>query len=378
MQKNIALFGVVNLPEMEAAAVQVMRSGRIASGEYVGKFEAAFGRLTGQTHVVTTVDMTSAIFLALHLSGVTPGDEVLTTAFACLSTNSAIAQKGAVPVWVDVKPGSIEIDLEDLAAKITPKTKAVLLYHVAGYPGPARELALLCKKHGIQLIEDCDNALLAERDAEQVGSHGDFAVYSFYPNRQINATDGGALVCKNPNHATRARRLRRFGIDATTFRTTEGEVNPASDILEIGWALTMSNLCTALACAQLPSVHDRIAKTRANAATLGKLLANIPGLTAVPIGSTVNPVYWGYLMFAQDRDRLLTYLKTNGVMASRVHFRNDRYTGFNATHQGELPHTNYLMDHILAIPCGWWLNEDDLGYIGNTMLQAYSAKLQPK
>lgn len=375
MQKNIALFGVVNLPEMETAALQVMRSGRIASGEYVGKFEAGFGTLIGQTHVVTTVDMTSAIFMALHLSGVNVGDEVLTTAFACLSTNSAIAQKGAVPVWVDVKPHSVEIDLEDLAAKITPRTKAVLLYHVAGYPGPARELALLCKNHGLKLIEDCDNALLAERDAEQVGSHGDFAVYSFYPNRQINATDGGALVCKNPEHATRARRLRRFGIDATTFRTAEGEVNPASDILEIGWALTMSNLCTALACAQLPSVGERISKTRANAVKLRKLLANIPGLSAVPRGDTANPVYWGYLMFADDRDKLLTYLKTNGVMASMVHFRNDRYTGFNATNHSDLPHTNYLMDHILAIPCGWWLSDSDLDYIGATLLQACSAKL---
>lgn len=360
---------------METAALQVMRSGRIASGEYVGKFEAGFGTLIGQTHVVTTVDMTSAIFMALHLSGVNVGDEVLTTAFACLSTNSAIAQKGAVPVWVDVKPHSVEIDLEDLAAKITPRTKAVLLYHVAGYPGPARELALLCKNHGLKLIEDCDNALLAERDAEQVGSHGDFAVYSFYPNRQINATDGGALVCKNPEHATRARRLRRFGIDATTFRTAEGEVNPASDILEIGWALTMSNLCTALACAQLPSVGERISKTRANAVKLRKLLANIPGLSAVPRGDTANPVYWGYLMFADDRDKLLTYLKTNGVMASMVHFRNDRYTGFNATNHSDLPHTNYLMDHILAIPCGWWLSDSDLDYIGATLLQACSAKL---
>ena len=93
--KEIPLFGVVNLPEMERAAIEVLRSGQIANGEYVAQFEAGLGQIVGSSHVVSTIDMTTAIFLALHLAGVRPGDEVLTAAYSCMLTNSAIAQIGA-------------------------------------------------------------------------------------------------------------------------------------------------------------------------------------------------------------------------------------------------------------------------------------------
>ena len=370
MKTPIPLYGVVNLPEMENVALEVLRSGRIASGDYVAQFEAGLASLIGQAHVVSTVDMTSAIYLALHLAGVQPGDEVLTTAFACLSTNSAIAQIKAIPVWVDVLPGSVEMDVADLATKISPKTKAVLLYHVAGYPGPAREAAVVCKSHGLPLIEDCDNALLARRDGLHVGSHGDYAVYSFYPNRQINTTEGGALVCKNPDDAARAKRLRKFGINASTFRSADGEINPSSDIAEIGWSFTLNNLCAALGVVQLPSVADRVAHTRANVAALRPFVLGTRGLAEVPVAANSNPAYWGYLVFAEQKAKFLAHLKANNILASSVHLRCDVYSGFHTAGPSPLPNTSYLQNHIVSIPCGWWLSADQVGYIGNIIAQA--------
>lgn len=370
--KTIPLFGVVSLPEMDTAALEVLHSGRIASGEYVAKFEAGFGQIVSQPNVVSMVDMTSAIFLALHLAGVSKGDEVLTTAFACMSTNSAIAQCGALPVWVDVKPQSIEIDLDDLIGKISTKTKAVILYHVAGYPGPAEELAALCQERGIALIEDCDNALFASRNAVPVGSHGDFAVYSFYPTRQINTTEGGALVCKSADMAARARKLRRFGIDSTTFRNAIGEINPSSDIPEIGWAFTMNNLCAALGCAQLPTVHSRVLKTQKNAAKLMELVGNLKGVRVVPVAPRSIPAHWGLLLFVDKRDVVLASMKQQGILASCLHHRNDSYTGFSAFVSTSLPNTTYLQNHILAIPCGWWLSDQDLVDISKALVSAVS------
>lgn len=371
--KTIPLFGVVSLPEMDAAALEVLRSGRIASGEYVAKFEAGFGQIVSQHNVVSMVDMTSAIFLALHLAGVSNGDEVLTTAFACMSTNSAIAQCGGVPVWVDVKPQSIEIDLDDLIRKVSTKTKAVILYHVAGYPGPAKELAALCQERGIALIEDCDNALFASRNAVPVGSHGDFAVYSFYPTRQINTTEGGALVCKSADMAARARNLRRFGIDSATFRNAIGEINPSSDIPEIGWAFTMNNLCAALGYAQLSTAQSRVLKAQNNAAKLTQLISELKGVRVVPVVSGSLPAYWVILLFVDNRDAVLTSMKQQGVMASCLHHRNDTYTGFDAGASHHLPNTTYLQDHILAIPCGWWLVDGDLEAVANRLASAASA-----
>ena len=370
--KTIPLFSVVSLPEMDAAALEVLHSGRIASGEYVARFEAGFGQIVNQSNVVSTVDMTSAIFLALHLAGVSKGDEVLTTAFACMSTNSAIAQCGAVPVWVDVKHQSVEMDPEDLINKMTTKTKAVILYHVAGYPGPAKELAALCSERGVALIEDCNNALFAIRNGSPVGSHGDFAIYSFYPTRQINTTEGGALVCKNVDMTARARKLRRFGIDSTTFRNADGEIDPSSDIAEIGWSFTMNNLCAALGCAQMPTAAGRAKKTRENVARLVEKIAAFRGVQLLSVPNETQPDYWVMLLLVDNRDSVLKHMKQQGVMVSTVHQRNDVYTGFHVQTSSNLPNTQYLQEHLLAIPCGWWLLDEDLGTIAAALQRATS------
>lgn len=368
--KTIPLFGVVSLPEMDAAVLEVLHSGRIASGEYVAKFEVGFGQIVSQPNVVSMVDMTSAIFLALHLVGVSAGDEVLTTAFACMSTNSAIAQCGGVPIWVDVQPQSIEIDLDDLIRKVSTKTKAVILYHVAGYPSPVEELAAFCQERSIALIEDCDNALFASRKGVPVGSHGDFAVYSFYPTRQINTTEGGVLVCKNADMASRARKLRRFGIDSTTFRNTIGEISPSSDIPEIGWAFTMNNMCAALGYAQLSTAHSRVLETQNNARILTQLIREFKGVQVVPVAPDSLPAYWALLLFVDNRDAVLANMKQQGVMASSLHQRNDIYTGFVAGASPNLPNTTFLQDHLLTIPCGWWLANADLDVIAKTLAAA--------
>jgi dTDP-4-amino-4,6-dideoxygalactose transaminase len=368
--KTIPLFGVVKLPEMETAALEVLRSGRIANGDYVGRFEEGIGQIIGRPNVVSTVDMTSAIFLALYIAGVGEGDEVLTTSFACMATNSAIAQCGAVPVWVDVQPQSVEIDLADLISKISTKSKAVILYHVAGYPGPAKEVAALCQERGIPLIEDCDNALYASREGVPVGSHGDFAVYSFYPTRQINTTEGGALVCRSPDVAARARKLRRFGIDAATFRNANGEINPSSDIPEIGWAFTMNNLCAALGCAQLPTAAYRVTKTRENVAKLVQKIVRFRGVQPLSVSPEALPAYWVLLLLVDNRDDVLALMRQQGVMVSGVHQRNDLYTGFRVGTLCNLPNTQYIQDHLLAIPCGWWLMDEDLRSIATALQNA--------
>ncbi|MBM9488058.1 DegT/DnrJ/EryC1/StrS family aminotransferase [Pseudomonas sp. ICBG1301] len=369
ISKIFPLYGVVHTPEMDVVALDILRSGRIASGEWVAKFEDALKGVIGLPHVVSTVDMTSALFLALHLADVQPGDEVLTTAFACLSTNSAIAHSKAIPVWVDVSPGNVSMSVADLESKISEKTKAVILYHVAGYPGPAREISELCKKYNLVLIEDCDNALLAAQNGVTVGSYADFAIYSFYPNRQINATEGGALACRNEAMAAKARRLRRFGIDFGTFRAETGEINPLSDIPEIGWGVTMNNLCSGLGYAQFESLNTRRDATIRNAQALSSLISGVQGLTPVPVRESDEPVYWVFLILVEDQARVLSELKKRGVMASSVHQRNDVYSGFEGGAK-YLPNTDVLQSSIIGVPCGWWLTEVDMVFIADALKEA--------
>jgi perosamine synthetase len=356
---SIDLFHPVRLPEMEVAAAEVLRSGQIASGPKVAALERAFAALTGREHIVSTSDMTSAVMLALHLAGVRAGDEVATLAFSCLSSNSPVARLGAHPVWIDICPDTMSMSVDDLAAKLTSSVKAVMLYHVAGYPADTPRIVALCRVRGIPLIEDCNNATGATLDGRPVGVLGDWAVYSLYPNRQINGIDGGMLAAPNAGTAAQAMRLRRFGIDPLSFRDRRGEINPASDVGEIGWSATLGQMNAAVALSQLDSLAARGDRTRAAADRLADGLSASRHLRLVRPVTGAVPAYWGFLVLSERRDALLFHLKAHGVKASILHQRNDWYSGFG-TRRADLPGTALVMDRLLALPCGWWLTDTQI------------------
>jgi dTDP-4-amino-4,6-dideoxygalactose transaminase len=367
-QPKVPLFGIFNSAAMEAAAVGVLRSGEIAGGKYVSMFEQGFGQLVNQDHVVSMSDFTSAIYMALHLSGVGCGDEVITSPFACMATNSAIALKGAVPVWCDLDRFSVDLNLADLESKISKKTKAVIMYHAAGYPGPAAAAANICRQYGISLIEDCNNALLATRNGNQVGRDGDFAVFSFYPNRQINSVEAGAIATKDPVLAERARRLRRFGIDPKTFRREDGEINSLSDIPEIGGAMSMTNFSGALGCAQLPSVVNHVEKARLNVQKLLQPMQRLSNIQPVKVLFDSNPAYWVFLTMVQNQDRALRSVKELGIQASTLHQNNNIYSGFKAApKKNRCKNAQEFQQHVLAFPCGWWLSDNDIERISDAI-----------
>ena len=369
MPQTIPLFGIYRDERMDAAALKVLRSGQIASGSYVKQFAEGFGKLVNQANVVTVNDMSSAIQIALRIIGVGPGDEVLAASYACMSTNAPIATSGATAIWVDINPHTGTLDPAALERAITPRSKAVIVYHLAGYPADIRRIAEICQERGLKLIEDCDNALLATVDGQQVGGFGDFAVFSFYPNRQINATEGGALCCRSAEDAERATKLRRYGIDLDRFRDPHGEIDPECDIPEVGWAATLNNLCSAIGCAQLGDVEGRIAQTRRVAERLTQELAQISGVEVVaPLHGSV-PSYWALLIKLRNRDQVMSRLKKHGVQVSKLHQRTDQYSGFAAPPR-DLPNTEHFLEHVLGLPCGWWMNVADIDTVVSVLRQS--------
>jgi dTDP-4-amino-4,6-dideoxygalactose transaminase len=264
------------------------------------------------------------------------------------------------------------MDPDALERAITPRSKAVIVYHLAGYPADIRRIAHICRQHGLKLIEDCDNALFASVDGAQVGGFGDYSIYSFYPNRQINATEGGALYCKDPEDTRRATLMRRYGIDLTRFRDHLGEINPACDIPEIGVAATLNNLCSAIGCTQIEGAPQRVARAREIAARYQAALADLPGIRAVLPNPDTVPAYWAYLLSAERRDAVLAFMKQEGVQVSKLHHRTDAYTGFG-TAPADLPQTQYFLDHVLTIPCGWWLDDADVEHVIATLRRAVAA-----
>ena len=360
---SIELFDCRVSTQGQSAAATALASGKIATGTSVTALEAAMAATHPGGEAVAIGNLTLALEIALKIAGVGPGDSVLTLAFNCLSSNAAIHALGAYPVWLDLDPVTATIDIDDARSHITPRTKALIVYHIAGYPADMTALRRLCDDNGIALIEDANAAFGARLPSGAVaGSVGDFAVFSFYANRLINGAEGAMLLCPNMATAERARRHRRLGIDQTTFRDARGEINPKSDVSHIGISGTMNNVNAAIAMASFATAEARLAKTRKNAALLATGLEQIKGISAVkPLGNAL-PAYWVFMILADRQDAILDTLRARHIGRTKLHQSNHVYSGFGASTRA-LPGTDAFSGRMIGLPVGWWLDADDIAEI---------------
>jgi len=368
---NIPLFHCAISDEIIAKATSVMQSGQLAAGPHVAALEEEISAFMGGLPAVAMGDMTHALTVALQLAGVGSGDDVMTLSYNCMSSNGAISAAGAVPVWIDIDPRSASFSPADAAKALTPRTKAVVVYHVAGYPANLTAIRRFCDEQGLPLIEDANNALGATFDGAPVGTIGDFAVFSFYANRQINAIDGAILVTRNPEHAAEARKLRRFGIDVARFRDANGEINPETDIPVIGTSSPLTNFNAILAREGLVTLSARVNRNRENVRQLEEAISGLEGIRSIQAIPGAQPCYWVWLVCADDRDKLLKDLKTAGIGCSKLHQPNHIYTGFQPSARS-LPETERFMKNVLAIPCGWWLDYQAITRIAETVRKSLS------
>jgi perosamine synthetase len=354
-----------------AALEQPFTSGQLASGTSVGRLEQYFEERFAEYHAVALSDMTNALSLALRLAGIGNGDEVMTMAFNCMSSNAAIAMAGARPAWIDVVPETASFDIAHARRQLSSNTKAVIVYHLAGYPADMLGIRKFCDEHGLILIEDANNAFGAELSGRAIGTFGDFAVFSFYANRQINAIDGAILLCRRPSDAERARRLRRFGVDHACFRDADGEIDFACDVSEIGVSSTLNNINATLALVSLADVDSRLARSRNNVELLSKATHG-SGLMAVTPVKEGKPAYWTWLVRLNDRDDVMRSLKGRSVQCSKLHYPNHHYSGFEIAGT-ELHGTDLLAREMLAIPCGWWIEEAQIPQLAASIENAMRA-----
>ncbi|ASJ39828.1 DegT/DnrJ/EryC1/StrS family aminotransferase [Vibrio vulnificus] len=366
----LSLFKSRFTPAMGEKITEVLSSGQIASGKYVQLFEREFSKLINVEYSVSINDMTNAIYLALKLSGVKEGDEVLAVSFSCMSSNSPISLCGAIPVWVDLEEDSVKVDIEKFESLITSKTKAAIVYHIAGYPNAIEQIAHICKRYNIKLIEDCNNALLATSNGRHLGSFGDFSIFSFYPNRLINATEGGMLVCKNKDDYEKVLTLKRFGVDPRFFRDKDGEIDENYDIPVTNFSMAMNNLCCAIAYTQLSDVSDLFDKCRDNAKFYDEHFRNIEGIQPIKLSEGDKSSYWVYLVKVDNKKLVLKYMKEHGVSVSGLHQNNHIYSCFKKNSQSTFVNVDKLQERVIALPCGWWLSVDDCNVIVSVLQKA--------
>lgn len=345
---TIPLFKVRMEPTAAERVAEILASGYIGQGPKCEEFEQEFGRHIGAPEPVLLLNScTSAIDLALHLIGIRPGDEVITTPITCTATNSPPALRGARLVWADVDPLTGNIDPSDVARKVTAKTRAVIAVNWGGRPCVSDELRFM----GIPIIEDAAHGPYG-------GNDGEYVCFSFQAIKHLTTGDGGALITPRDQHA-RAKLLRWYGLD----RESSADFRCAQNIQEIGYKYQSNDIAAAIGLANLPGMAAAVASGQRNAEYYCRWLRDLPGIDVPPYDPQC--AYWLMTLCVDDRAGFMAYLGERGIATSQVHARNDKHDAFKAVGEsrGPLPGVEAFDARQVSIPNGWWVSEQQREYI---------------
>lgn len=343
------------MPALEAT----LMSGQIGEGAEVRAFEEAFSAMFGLPNMLAMSSGTAALHAALMLSGAGPGDEVISTAMTAEPTNVSILHVGARPVFADVDSTSGNIDPAAVEAAITPRTRAILVVHYAGYPVRMADIADIGRRHGIPVIEDCAHALGARYAGQPIGTLGDFGIFSFQAIKHMTTGDGGALTIRDESLLAEARRFRWFGLERGVDRTR-------TNITSVGYKYNMNNITATIGLRQLDIIEGRIAAHIGNGRWFDSMLSTIPGLTPGAFDNVAEPSYWLYTLLSDDWEDVVARLDSIGVQSSKLHLRNDRHDIF-AGSRVPMPGLDLFYSRLVHLPCGWWVDEETREAIANAL-----------
>jgi dTDP-4-amino-4,6-dideoxygalactose transaminase len=271
-------------------------------GPAVAELEQAVAAYCGVPHAVGCASGTDAILLGLRALGVGAGEEVVTTPFTFFATAGAIVNAKGRPVFVDVEPGSFNIDPARIEAAITPRTRAIVPVHLYGQCAGMDAILAIAKRRGLAVLEDAAQSLGAEDRGRRAGSMGDLGAFSFYPSKNLGGVgDGGMVATRDPKLAGRLRSLRTHGGKKRYFHD------------EVGWNSRLDSLQAAVLAVKLPLLDGWSEARRRNAAFYDEALRGIDGLRTPPVGEGKRHIYNQYVLRCERRDELQRHLQERGV-----------------------------------------------------------------
>jgi dTDP-4-amino-4,6-dideoxygalactose transaminase len=334
-------------PEEEAAVLRVLRSGMLAQGPEVDAFESEFSKTAvSGLQCIAVNSGTSALHLSLLALGVGPGDEVIVPSFTFAASANSIALTGATPVFADIDLDTYCLDPVSVAAVITSKTRAVMPVHLYGHPAPMVELADICERHSLLLVEDAAQAHLATLNGRPVGTWGDAAAFSFYPTKNMTSGEGGMIATPRADVHRQARLLRNQGQE----RRYENEI--------VGLNNRMTDLHAAIGRVQLAALPGRTARRQENARFLSNNLTNVVAPITKP-GATHVFHQYTIRVPGHDRERFAKELAAAGV-GSGVYYPHPVHTLPAFARSESLPATEQAASQVLSLPVYPSLTESEL------------------
>lgn len=343
------------LGEQEAqAAAEAVRSGWVAQGPRVAKFERAFAAHVGAGHGVATSSCTTALHLMLHLLGVGPGDEVVVPSFSFIATANSVRYTGATPVFADVDELG-NLTAGTVASVLTGRTRAVLLVHQGGVPADVAALRALCDPLGLPVLEDAACAAGSTYRGQPVGAGATLAAWSFHPRKLLTTGEGGMVTTDDDRWAKRLRRLREHGMSVSAADRHASGGTVLEDYVETGFNYRMTDVQAAIGLVQLTKLAGQVAARRRLAARYQAELGRVAGLRCVtdPVHGTTNyQSFWVLLPgdLAGERHEVMTALARRGIAARRGIMAAHLEPAYAGHEHAPLPITELLTGRTLILP----------------------------
>jgi len=342
-------------PEIRTAVERVLSSQQFVLGREGAALEEEIAALCGVSHGVGVASGTDALILALCACGVQAGDEVLLPASTFVATGSAVSALGAKPVFADIRPETYNLDASELARRVTPRTRAIIVVHLYGLAADIDPIVSFAKSHKLPLIEDNAQAIGSAYKGRRTGSFGDAACLSFYPTKNLGAYgDAGMVVSNSAEIATRIRTLRNHGQTGKYLSS------------EPGWNSRLDEIQAAVLRVKLRHLSDWQHARRSNAAEYTRLLQQVPGVMPPFEPEGFEHVYHQYTIRSEQRDALQQHLAARKI-GSTVYYPHPLHLQPLYAHlghkAGDFPHAERAAQEVLSLPMYPELRKDQIARV---------------
>jgi dTDP-4-amino-4,6-dideoxygalactose transaminase len=361
------------IPESEAYVSEALKSGHLSGdGPFTKRCHALIQQITGAPKALLTTNCTHALEMAAILLDLKRGDEVIVPSFTFVSTVNAFVLRGAKPVFIDIRPDTLNFDEMQLEALITPRTKAIFVVHYAGVGCEMDVINAIAQKHNLPVVEDNAHGLFGKYKGKNLGTFGAMATQSFHETKNVSSGEGGALLINNSIYDERAEIIREKGTNRSRF--FRGQVDKYTWV-DIGSSYLPSELVAALLCAQLEAAAKIQAKRKAICTTYRQKLA----AWAEKLGARMpfvpdyceEPSHMFYLLMPnlEIRTRFIQWMKSQNVLCV-FHYLPLHLSDMGLTFggkPGDCPVTEDISDRLVRLPLYYDLSDSELTYVIETI-----------
>jgi perosamine synthetase len=351
------------------AVVDVLRSDWLTTGPKVGEFEEAFAARVGSAHTVSFTSGTAALHAAAFAAGLTTGDEAIITPMTFAATANCVLYQGATPVFADVCPDTLNIDPEQIAGKLSSKTRAILPVAYAGHPADLDAIQQIASDRGLIVIEDACHALGAKHRGRATGSIADMTVFSFHPVKHITTGEGGMVTTNNAQFAETLRRFRNHGISSDARqRQSAGQWH--YEMVLLGFNYRLPDIACALGIEQLKKLDANLARRREIAARYTAAFRELPGVISPATRPDADsawhlyPIRLDLAKLTADRAQIFRALRAENIGVN-VHYipvhRHPYYVEKFGYRGGEYPVAEDAYERLISLPMFHAMTDRDVG-----------------